>query len=246
MSDLTIHKQKQEHSSPEPFGNTVPKLAINLLATADSEFEVRSCEVLGSGYRNRTSFQRTASIDDVFVSAVASALAECLAQLSRKKEVISLPEFKIEAPGLALGQAHILVSEREGGQISVIVRFQVFLGNLDSVLCEDLRPLPNAPVLLDKLASDVLFDITLPILNICAASDFGQISQTKELSCFLESLAENAAGLKFRSSLLKRFLEDIAEDRCAQTPRLVMQAKNSYDVVAFDEAETQHLDMKCI
>jgi hypothetical protein len=252
MSDLTVNKQKQEPrhkqepSSPKPFGNTPPKLAINLLATAGGEFEVRSCEVLGSGYRNRTSFQRTASIDEVFVSAVALGLAECLAQLSRKKEVISLPEFKIEAPGLALGQAHILVSEREGEQISVIVRFQVFLGNLDSVLCEDLRPLPNAPVLLDKLANEVLFDITLPILNICTALDLGQISQAKELSRFLESLAENAEGLKFRTTLLKRFLEDIAESRCAQPPRFVMQAKYANDVVAHDEAETQFLDMKCV
>ena len=120
---MSVQASNPALAKANSLGNTVPKFAINLLATAEGEFEVRSCEVLGNGYRNRTSFQRTARIEEVFVSAVASALEDCLSRLSRKKEVMSLPELKIEAPGLALGGAHVLVSEREGDQISVIVRF---------------------------------------------------------------------------------------------------------------------------
>lgn len=244
MSDMSIQNSNRSLASAKPLGNTVPKFAINLLATAEGEFEVRSCEVLGNGYRNRTSFQRTARIEEVFVSAVASGLGDCLSRLSRKKEVMSLPELKIEAPGLALGCAHILVSEREEGQISVIVRFQIFLGNLDAVLCEGLRPLPSPPVLLDSLASEVLFDITLPILNICSAGDLEQLSNTEVLASYLEKLAENTDDLKFRSTLLRRFLEDISENRCARTPHLKPHTDEDARYTALNEVEPAYLDMK--
>ena len=224
MSNMSVLKPDRELGGAKPLGVSAPKLTVNLLTTPEGGFEVRSCEVVGSGYRNRTSFQQDASIDEVFVAAVAAGLGQCLARLSLEKEVVSLPEFKIQAPGLALGGAHILVSEEQGGIISIIIRFKVFLGNLDAVLCENLRPYPSAPAHLDKLASEVLFDITLPILNICSASELGQLSHTEVLANFLDNLSESAEDLKFRGALLRRYIEDLAEGRQSPAPYLAGQA----------------------
>ena len=241
---MSIQASIEALSKSNPLRNTVPKLVTNLLTAAEGEFEVRSCEVLGNGYRNRTSFLRTSRSEEVFVWAGASGLGDCLSRLSRKKEVMSLPELKIEAPGLALGGAHVLVSEREGDQISVIVRFQVFLGNLDAVLCEGLRPMPSPSVLLDALASEVLFDITLPILNICSAGDLEQLTHTDVLARYLEKLAENTSDLKFRCTLLRRFLEDISENRCARTPHLKPPTAEDTRCANLNEAEPAYLDMR--
>ena len=224
MSNMSVLKPDRELGGAKPLGVSAPKLTVNLLTTPEGGFEVRSCEVIGSGYRNRTSFQQAASIDEVFVAAVAAGLGQCLARLSLEKEVVSLPEFKIQAPGLALGGAHILVSEEQGSIISIIIRFKVFLGNLDAVFCENLRPYPSAPAHLDKLASEVLFDITLPILNICSASELGQLSHTEVLANFLDNLSESAEDLKFRGALLRRYIEDLAEGRQSPAPYLARQA----------------------
>lgn len=223
MSNTSVVKPDRELGGAKPLGASIPRFTVNLLATPEGGFEVRSCEVIGNGYRNRTSFQHAARIDEVFVDAVVAGLAQCLARLSLEKEVVSLPEFKIQAPGLALGGAHILVSEEQGGIVSIMIRFKVFLGNLDAVLCENLRPYPSAPALLDKLASEVLFDITLPLLNICSASELGQLSDTERLAKFLDNLSESTDDLKFRGALLRRYVEDLSEGRQAPPPHLARQ-----------------------
>ena len=196
-----------------------PKLAVNLIVTPEGAFDVRSCEVIGDGYRNRTSFQKTAVIDEVFVDVVASALGACLRDLSLKTEVVSLPDFLIEAPGLTLAGAHILVSEHEGGQVSIIIRFKVFFGGFDALLNRNYGFLPGSEDLVDRLASEVLFDITLPILNICSAADLDQLQDQRSLIDFLGKLVANTNELNFRSTLLRRFLEGASQKRINELDR---------------------------
>ena len=246
MSNSRLLNLGRKLGGAKTLGVSIPKFTVNLLTTPEGGFEVRSCEVVGSGFRNRTSFQQSASIDEVFVADVAAGLGQCLARLSLEKEVVSLPEFKIQAPGLALGGAHILVSEEQDEIISIMIRFKVFLGNIDAVLCDNLRPYPCAPALLDKLASEVLFDITLPLLNICSASELGQLSDTERLAKFLDNLAESTEDLKFRGALLKRYIEDLAEGRQASAPHLARQVPEIGRDNALEQRKLSASGVKCV
>ena len=86
-------------------------MTLNLILKGAGGISLRSCEVIGRGFRHRTSFQQVSAIDDVLVEDLAQAIRECLASLPDGTRVLSLPDFLVELPGLALSGAHVMIME---------------------------------------------------------------------------------------------------------------------------------------
>lgn len=197
LSEVT-HSQEEDTSSR--------KFVITLSVPKDSEPIVRSCEIIGRGFRNRTSFGDNALLDELFIKAISDGLKECLEGLGSETKVISFQDFAIETPGLTLAGAHLMVSSDEAGCLHIIFRFRFFLGSLhlafnkgygfDGVMVDE-----NS-----RLAALVISDLALPILNICEAAKSGLLEGTAPLTTFGDSLAARAHEISFQIELLKRFV----------------------------------------
>ena len=178
-------------------------LTFNLALKEDGTINLRSCEVLGRGFRNRVSFHDTGDIDNVLVAKLAHSVRKCMSTIPDGAHVLSLPEFLVEVPGLALAGVHILVMELKDGMRNAIFRFKEFIGVLNNAFHPDIsfqEPYSNHA---ERLATNVLADICLPLLNMCRDMEYAQIDSHKRLP---HGFAERAQEFEFQTELLKRFI----------------------------------------
>lgn len=178
-------------------------VALNLTLKSKEVITLRSCEVLGRGFRNRVSFNEARTIEDVLVESLTSAIRSCLQTLPDGKHVLSLPDFFVEIPGLALSGAQVVVMEAKDGIRNAIFRFKHFVGAINNAFSADIGFHNIGSSHSEKLAVNVLAEICLPILNLCRsfeAFSFGD-DPRKALD-----LADRAREFEFQTELLKRFI----------------------------------------
>ncbi|WP_299498876.1 hypothetical protein [uncultured Roseobacter sp.] len=178
-------------------------LTLNLTLKENATISVRSCEVLGRGFRNRVSFQDTSDIDQILVAKLAHSVRKCMASIPDGTHVLSLPEFLVELPGLVLSGAHVLIMELKDGMRNAIFRFKEFMGSLNNAFHPDIgfqEPYSNHA---EKLAANVLADICLPLLNMCREMEYAQVETQDHLP---SGFSERAQEFEFQTELLKRFI----------------------------------------
>ncbi|WP_299953404.1 hypothetical protein [uncultured Roseobacter sp.] len=178
-------------------------MTLNLTVKEDKSISVRSCEVLGRGFRNRVSFQETSELERVLVAKLAHSVRKCISTIPDGAHVLSLPDFLVEVPGLVLSGAHILVMEIKDGMRNAIVRFKEFMGALNNAFHPDIgfqEPYANHA---ERLATNVLADICLPLLNMCRDMEYAQVDAHERLP---QGFAERAREFEFQTELLKRFI----------------------------------------
>ncbi len=188
-------------------GVSTRKFVVNLTILDGNDPEVRSCEIIGHNYRNRTSFGDHTRLDDVFVEAVSSGLSRCLSKMSNDTEVIALPDFVIETPGLTLAGAHMMVSKSDDGTLHIIFRFRFFLGGINRAFNRNIGFDGDIGDESSRLSALVLADLALPLLNFCEAAKAGMMTQEAPIFGFVDSLAERAHEISFQIELVKRFIE---------------------------------------
>ena len=181
-------------------------VTVNLPENGDAQ--VRSSELIGYGYRNRTSFSDDARLHDVFVKSVADGLMECLSNIGQETEVVAFKDMQIQAPGLTLSGAYMMVSQNDNGSMHVIFRFRFFLGSLNCAFKKDFGFDDGLNDESSRLAALVISDLALPILNICEAAKTGLLTADAALSSFGEQLAERADEISFQVELVKRFVNE--------------------------------------
>lgn len=178
-------------------------ITINLILRGDARISVRSCEVLGRGFRNRTSFQNVAELNDVLVAPLANAIRNSISTISDGAQVLSLPEFLVELPGLALSGAHVIIMEATDGARNAILRFKDFIGSINNAFRPDIGFQEPYATHSEKLAANVLADICLPLLNLCREMDFAEIAGRGVPTA---DLLAKAREFEFQAELLKRFV----------------------------------------
>lgn len=178
-------------------------LTLNLSLRDDQTILVRSCEVLGQGFRNRVSFQDTRDLEKVFVAKLAHAIRKCLASTPDGAHVLALPEFLIELPGLALSGAHVLIMELKDGMRNAIFRFKEFMGAINNAFHLDIGFQVPYSDHAERLATNVLADICLPLLNMCRDMEYAQVDARDRLPA---GFSERAQEFEFQTELLKRFI----------------------------------------
>ncbi|MBW4708100.1 hypothetical protein KX928_09900 [Roseobacter sp. YSTF-M11] len=178
-------------------------LTINLILKDDQTVTVRSCEVLARGLRNRVSFQDKSTLDTIFVDKLAHAVRKCLATIPDGAHVLSVPEFLVELPGIALSGVHVLIMEVKDGMRNAIFRFKEFLGALNLAFLPDIGFMEPYTNHAEKLATNVLADICLPLLNMCRDLEYAQVDTRDHLP---NGFADRAREFEFQTELLKRFI----------------------------------------
>ncbi|WP_299671291.1 hypothetical protein [uncultured Roseobacter sp.] len=194
-----------EHTNVVPLPSDLSDrvLTFNLMVKDDKTILFRSSEMLGRGFRNRVSFQGSDDIDDVLEPRLAHALRKCLASVPDGTQVLSLPEFLVELPGLVLCGAHILIMEVKDGVRNAIFRFKEFMGTLNNAFLSNIglqEPYANHA---ERLATNVLADICLPLLNMCHDLEYAQVDAKQRLP---RGFSERAREFEFQTELLKRFI----------------------------------------
>lgn len=178
-------------------------LTFNLILKDRADIALRSCEVLGLGFRTRTSFHEVSSIDDTLVERLAMAMRKCLATIPDGAHVLSLPEFLLELPGLALSGAHVLIMESRNGARNAIFRFKEFIGAVNFAFRENVAQTETLATHAERLAINVLADICLPILNISREMAFANQRDGERPST---EMADKVHEFEFQTELLKRFI----------------------------------------
>lgn len=197
------YKLQQVQPLPSDFSERI--FTINLILTGPQEIAVRSCEVIGRTFRNRTSFTDASSVDEIFVERLAGAIRGVLAKVRDGAHVLALPEFLIELPGLALSGVHVMIMDVKNGVRSAIFRFKEFLGSTTQVFRSELaleEPYTNYS---ERLAVNVLADVCLPILNLAREMEFAHLQTGKPMPCTVE---DRTREFEFQTELLKRFIHN--------------------------------------
>ena len=182
-------------------------LTLNLTLKTPQQVTVRSCEVIGRNFRNRVSFQESSHLDDVLVARLTEAIKSSLKTLAGGAQVLSLPDFLVELPGLALAGAHVMVMEAKDGVRNAIFRFTEFMGTINNAFKLDIGFSEPYATHSERLAISVLEEICLPILNLCRAFDMLNMTQDQ---MFAKAVSDKAMEFEFQTELLKRFVANAA------------------------------------
>ncbi|WP_424928110.1 hypothetical protein [Amaricoccus tamworthensis] len=183
-------------------------LTLNLFLRDDGGINVRSCEVVGPGFRNRTSFQGKSELDHVLVSELSGAISSCLDKIKDGSRALSLPDFVVEMPGLILAGVRVFVSLAVDGVKNVIFRFLEFVGGINHAFKASVGLEMSATSQMERLAMNILSDLCLPLLNLCKAAELAQIGDNSRMCKYL---VERANEVEFQAELLKRFVFNSSE-----------------------------------
>ena len=102
---------------------------------------------------------------------LAQAIYRTLDTVPDGAHVLSLPDFLVEVPGLALSGLHVMIMEASGGIRNAILRFKEFVGSVNRAFSVDIGFDSVGAAHAEKLAVSVLADICMPILNLCQSLD---------------------------------------------------------------------------
>ncbi|MEM1351972.1 MAG: hypothetical protein AAGF27_06490 [Pseudomonadota bacterium] len=203
---------------PSDLSDRTMTLSLNILETGI--ISLRSCEVIGKSFRNRVSFQDQKAIETVLVARFASAIRTCLEGLPEGAHVLSIPEFLVELPGLALSGIHVMVMDARDGVRSAILRIKEFIGATSAVFKTDIGFYESFATHSEKLAVNVLEDICLPILNMCR----GFYTREGALDCgTAQRLMNRAQEFEFQTELLKRFIYNAGMGHAEATDRYLYE-----------------------
>ncbi len=183
------------------------RFVVNIFAPEGKPVLVRSCEVQAARFRNRTSFTGTCGVEEVFEEKVAEGLRDCLARMTTDTKVLAMPEYVIETNGLILAGVHMMTTKAPDGMVSVILRFKLLIGGIQNAFHPDLKmdnPLADHQ---ERLATLVLADIGLPLLNLCSTADEQLLSSAKLDQAFSRRIADRSHEIRFQIELVKRYVD---------------------------------------
>lgn len=182
-------------------------LTLNLILRAEDGVSIRSCEIVGSRFRNRTSFSDVNDISDVLHDRIARTIRSCLARVPQGAHVMSLPDFLVEIPGLALAGVHIMIMEVKDGLRNAILRFKEFIGSVNQLFKPDVGVEEPSSSYSERLAVNILGDICLPLLNIARALE----ALHAQTGTSVTALEDRTREFEFQTELLKRFVYNCGE-----------------------------------
>lgn len=183
-------------------------LTLNLILSAAEGVSIRSCEIVGTHFRNRTSFSGVVDIADVLHDRIVRHIRACLDRIPDGAHVMSLPDFLVEIPGLALAGVHIMVMEVKDGLRNAIFRFKEFIGSVNQLFKPDIGVEDPNSSYAERLAVNILGDICLPLLNLARTLE----GQHNEAGTRVPALQDRTREFEFQTELLKRFIFNCGEE----------------------------------
>ncbi|MBQ4806991.1 hypothetical protein J4717_05860 [Phaeobacter sp. HS012] len=194
-------------------GEDQQRFIVNLMAEKGETPYVRSCEVVSSAFRNRTSFVNTMPLEEVFCDPIAEGLNDCVNLLSGETQVISLPSLILEVPGLVLAGAHVLATVNDDGSQSIIIRFRISLGGIGYAFRPDVGFGAGLEDLTREVSAQVLTDLALPLLNVLSATEAGLVDAESAIGSLSQQLADRVHEIRFQIELVKRYTDGLERQR---------------------------------
>ncbi|UWR94021.1 hypothetical protein K4K96_08175 [Phaeobacter inhibens] len=194
-------------------GEDQRRFIVNLMSEKGETPYVRSCEVVSSAFRNRTSFVNTMPLEEVFCASIAEGLNDCVNMLSGETQVISLPSLILEVPGLVLAGAHILTTVNDDGSQSIIIRFRISLGGIGYAFRPDVGFGAGLEDLTREVSAQVLTDLALPLLNVLSATEAGLVDAESAIGSLSQQLADRVHEIRFQIELVKRYTDGLERQR---------------------------------
>lgn len=217
-------------------GTNGRRFIISLLARRNAPTLVRSCEIKGNTFNNRTSFGEEVTLRHAFSAPLVRALEGCLSKLSYKTEVLSLPEFLYEASGLTLRGIHVMATRLADGAINIIMRFLSFVGGINHALAPEIGFDDPVQEEGQAIATKVLEDIAAPLLNICTSAVLGLKDTNEMLGAFGRKIAGQTDEIQFRTHLLRRYVERRASAMAPPPPDVLLGLEEALS----REAQNRH------
>ncbi|WP_420860356.1 hypothetical protein [Algirhabdus cladophorae] len=192
------------------FPTSSQRFIMTLQIDLDNVVHVRSAEILGAEFRNRVTFNTKTRIEEVLDHGLAAELSQSVRRLEKSKEVLSLPDFQYDTQGISLAGIHLISSALSDGSRQIICRFKHFMGNLFSIVRSEIGFIPQCVDYRDKLASEALTDIAMPLFNLAKAleTDVMTADGSKMAHRELTRLHDLSTELAFYSEMLKRFIDN--------------------------------------
>ena len=191
---------------------------INVFVPAKGAAEVRSCELAGNKWRNRTSFTTARKVEDVFLPGISEGLYLLLGKITAKTRVLSLPDQMIGAQGIVMGGIQLVTNFAEDGSAVVIMRFKHIVGGIQNAFISAFGLSEPVAEVRNDLALDVLADISLPLLDLCNYAETGALPTEHKDHPLFRRLALRAGEIRFQVELVKRYLDGI--DRQVEVARV--------------------------
>lgn len=216
------------------------RFIISLIARRNEPTLVRSCEIKGNTFNNRTSFGEGATLRQAFAAPLVHALNGTLAKLSFKTEVLSLPEFICEIAGLTLRGIHVMATRLADGAVNIIMRFLSFVGGINHALAPEIGFDDPAFDEGQAIATKVLEDIATPLLNICTSAVLGLKDTNDKLGAFGRKLSVHTDEIQFRTHLLRRYVERYATAMAPPPAELTLGLEQALSHEAMNRQISNH------
>ncbi|MDF1726419.1 MAG: hypothetical protein P1U53_01605 [Sulfitobacter sp.] len=181
------------------------RLIMTLSRLEGQRATVSSCDIIGRGFCNRTSFRGDTGLGQVFVPEVSCGITDCLGQLTGKNEVLSFPNLVIQTSGLILGGLQLIATATADAELKITCRFGGFIGGVNRVFREAIGFDGTVGHETERLSSLVLADLVLPLLNLCNSTDHHACQGSGPAWPLVPR--ERREEIEFRVELLKRFME---------------------------------------
>lgn len=191
------------------------RFLINIFVPHRGPAEVRSCEMAGNKWRNRTSFTNARKVEDVFSPDIASGLYRLLGNISAKMRILSLPDHLVEVTGLVMGGIQLVTNFAEDGSAVVIMRFKHIIGGIQNAFVSAFGLSDPVAELRDDLAIEVLADLSMPLLDICSYVEALGVTEDQLGHPVLRSVAKHAGEIRFQVELIKRYLDRLEAEPVA-------------------------------
>jgi hypothetical protein len=192
--------------------NNLNSFVVTMWVEQCGDVFVRSCEIIGDQFRNRTSFGDRPRLENTFSERMAREIGICVRKLSMQTEVLALPSLQIQLPGLSLSGARLVATRLTNGTVNVILRFKSFFGKINAAFRNNLGFDTRLDHVNSVLATKVLDDIALPLLNICTALDQDPAADpSSRMAKITRHLSAHSHEIRFQVELLKRFVTQQAQ-----------------------------------
>ncbi|WP_424928111.1 hypothetical protein [Amaricoccus tamworthensis] len=202
-------------------------ITLNLALKDDENIEVLSYDVFTGGFHNTTMFNKNSTIDEVLVDELASAIKYCTRRLNDDLQMLVLPDFLIQMPGLVLSGARVIISQTRDGARTVIFRFKDFVGNVAGAFKKNVGLALSDTSQFELMAVDILSDICSPLIDLCTRPEVTQVGRQSGVGKQLSSIA---AEIEFQLDLLRRFVfpEPPAAKKAQRRPQLAYQQQEAH------------------
>lgn len=179
------------------------------------EWCLRSIDITHTGVLHKLTYPDQPPLDQVFVAPLAAAVLNRIVDMDRNGEMLSLSDYELELPGVALSRLRLHTSHSASRGHEASFWFSSFSGQPLMALRQYADTLQHTPQLdrVNNLAIHAIDRVLMPALNVVASVRSGVRStqNVQVLEDYTGRLLQEADDLIMYAELVKRLINSQEE-----------------------------------